>query len=142
MRAIQVSKPRGAPSRNGVVAAMTFGLTAVVLAGQPVAVATAAEPAPSATAHRVAKRISHEALLPPNGPEGRPLPLVSHWNMGSYGRGWTPQYQMELLDEGHYILPWLGWPRGNPDADPKAAGRFNDYYGELLAWCRALRLPV
>lgn len=86
--------------------------------------------------------IRREALLPPNGPAGRPLPLVSHWNMGSQGRGWTPQYQLELLAEGHHILPWLGWPRGNPDASDKSAERFADYYNALLAYCRKHKLPI
>ena len=97
---------------------------------------------PSQTARRVAERIRREALLPPNGPAGKPLPLVSHWNMGSQGRGWTPQYQIELLDGGHYILPWLGWPRGDLDKDDKAAQRFDDYYAGLLAYCRVLGLPI
>jgi hypothetical protein len=97
---------------------------------------------PTAEARRVAERIRHEALLPPHGPAGRPLPLVSHWNMGSQGRGWTPQYQIELLNQGHYILPWLGWPQGEPDKDGEAAARFNDYYAGLLSVCRELRLPI
>jgi len=97
---------------------------------------------PSKEATRVAREIQRESLLPPNGPDGRPLPLVSHWNMGSQGRGWTPQYQVELLDSGRHILPWLGWPRGNPDGDERAAERFEQYYGRLLDYCRRLRLPI
>lgn len=91
---------------------------------------------------KVTAEIRREALLPPNGPEGRPLPLVSHWNMGSQGRGWTPQYQLELLKAGHHILPWLSWPKGNPDASDKNAKRFNDYYGDILAYCREHKLPI
>ena len=109
----------------------TFNLAVAAIGGEP-----------GKAARQVAERIRHEAILPPNGPAGRPLPLVSHWNMGSYGRGWTPQYQMELLDEGHHILPWLGWPRGNPENDERAAERFNDYYAGLLGYCRTLRLPI
>ena len=90
----------------------------------------------------VATEILREALLPPNGPAGRPLPLVSHWNMGSQGRGWTPQYQLELLAGGHHILPWLGWPRRNPDASGKNAKRFGDYYGAIIAYCREHKLPI
>ncbi len=89
-----------------------------------------------------ATEIHHQALLVPNGPAGRPLPLVSHWNMGSQGRGWTPQYQLELLAKGHHILPWLGWPRGDPDASDKNAERFADYYNALLAYCREHKLPI
>lgn len=114
----------------------------VVIVSQVTAVASAADSEPTKAARRAADVIRHEALLPPNGPSGRPLPLVSHWNMGSYGRGWMPQYQAELLNEGHYILPWMGWPRGDPDRDEKAAQRFNDYYAELLAYCRKLKLPI
>ncbi len=62
--------------------------------------------------------------------------------MGSQGRGWTPQYQIELLQEGHYLLPWMGWPKGDPDKDEKAAARFHEYYGELLGLCRQLKLPI
>ncbi|MFP4055759.1 MAG: hypothetical protein ACLF0G_02700 [Candidatus Brocadiia bacterium] len=105
------------------------------------AVACAAEQ-PSPAARKAADEIRREALLPPLGPEGRPLPLVSHWNMGSYGKGWTPDYQVELLDQGRHILPWMGWPRGDPDKDEKAAQRFHDYYGRLMAACRELRLPI
>ena len=62
----------------------------------------------SGPARLVAEQIRREALLAPNGPSGRPLPLLSHWNMGSQGRGWTPQYQIELLQSGHRILPLMG----------------------------------
>ncbi|MHC4169998.1 MAG: hypothetical protein ACYSWQ_23865 [Planctomycetota bacterium] len=62
--------------------------------------------------------------------------------MGSQVRGWTPQYQLELLGKGHHILPWFSWPRGNPDASDKDAERFDDYYGALLAYCREHNLPI
>lgn len=97
---------------------------------------------PSAAAKRVAEEIRREALLPPNGPAGRPLPLVSHWNMGSQGKGWTPQYQVELLDRGCHILPWFAWPQSDPLAREDSARRFHDYYDDLMAYCRELRLPI
>ena len=96
----------------------------------------------SEPARLAAEQIRREALVPPNGPSGRPLPLVSHWNMGSQGRGWTPQYQVELLRAGHRILPWMGWPRGDPDKDEKSQARFDGYYAELLGLCRRYRLPI
>ena len=125
-----------------VTCSLTPLLVCVAVAGTLNFAVAAIGGEPGKAARQVAERIRHEALLPPNGPAGRPLPLVSHWNMGSQGRGWTPQYQMELLDEGHHILPWLGWPSGNPDKDVKAAQRFNDYYTGLLGYCRMLRLPI
>ena len=45
----------------------------------------AEKPEPTDAARRAAEQIRRKALLPPNA--GRPLPLVSHWNMGSQGRG-------------------------------------------------------
>ena len=102
----------------------------------------AGDRAPTGAARRVARDIRREALLPPDGPQGRPLPLVSHWNMGSQGRGWTPQYQMQLLDHGHYILPWMGWPRWYREDDERSIERFNDYYAGLLGYCRAMKLPI
>lgn len=91
---------------------------------------------------RTAAEIRREALLPPDGPAGKPLPLLSHWNMGSYGKGWTPQYQRQLLEQGSHILPWFSWPRGNPDKDEKAAQRFNDYYADLISICREFNMPI
>ncbi len=97
---------------------------------------------PADAARRAAEAICREALAPADGSAGRPLPLVSHWNMGGQGRGWTPQYQVELLNRGHHILPWMAWPEGDPEKDEKSAARFQAYYGELLALCRALGLPI
>ena len=131
---------RGDGLRSGLAAVLV--LFGVVVGGRTEAVAAASDAKPGPAARRVAEQIRREALLPPNGPAGRPLPLVSHWNMGSYGKGWTPQYQMELLDEGHYILPWMGWPQWYKEDDEKAVQRFNDYYAGLLGTCRKLGLPI
>jgi len=89
---------------------------------------------------QAAVEIRAEATLPPDGPRGRPLPLVSHWNMGGQGRGWTPQYQLELLKKGCHILPWFDWPQGDPAQ--KNAQRFHDYYDSLIAYCRESGLPI
>jgi len=98
--------------------------------------------APSPAARKAAIEIRREALLPSNGPAGRPLPLVSHWNMGSQGRGWTPQYQAQLLDAGRHILPWFSWPQGDLVGSEKNAKRFHDYYDTLIGYCRELGLPI
>lgn len=112
----------------------------LILAGSG---ATAISTAPnSSAAVKAAAQIRAEALLPPNGPAGRPLPLVSHWNMGSQGRGWTPQYQLELLKQGRHILPWMSWPRGDVGAKPDSAKRFADYYDAMLTYCRKFNLPI
>ncbi len=117
-------------------------LTALLLIVPGVGASVAAEPAPSEAAREVAEEIRREALMSPAGSRGRPLPLVSHWNMGSQGKGWTPDYQVELLNKGHHILPWMSWPQGDPDADEKAMKRFLDYYGNLIQCCRDMKLPI
>ena len=43
---------------------------------------------------------------------------------------------------GHHILPWFGWPQGDPDGDAKAAQRFDDYYAALLTAAAQLQLPI
>ena len=98
-------------------------------------------PAPTDAARRAAEAIRREALLPPNGPAGRPLPLASHWNVGSVKGTFEPAHQMELIQRGSHILPWCAWPEGNLD-DPKGRERFLGYYAPLIGLCRALKLPI
>jgi len=97
----------------------------------------------NAKARRAAAEIRAEALLPPHGARGRPLPLIGHWNTGgSRGQGWTPEYELQLLGRGVHLLPWMNWPRGDVGANAEAAERFDAYYRPLLDYCRTLRLPI
>ncbi len=96
-----------------------------------------AEDRPTSAARRVAKSIRHEALLPPRGPEGRPLPLASHWNQGTVRGTFEPDHQIDLIQQGHHILPWLSWPNGDPDNE-----RFIAYHERLLKYFAALELPI
>ena len=77
-----------------------------------------ATPKPTAAARSTAVEIRREALLPPNGPVGRPLPLASHWNVGSVRGTFEPAHQIELIQRGSHILPWCAWPQPSLD-DPK-----------------------
>ena len=92
---------------------------------------------PTDAAQRVAAEIRHEVLLPPRGPEGRPLPLASHWNMGLVSGTFAPEHQIALIQQGHHVLPWLAWPDGDPRGE-----RFEAYYGRLLRYFAALHLPI
>ena len=94
-------------------------------------------PEPTAAARRVAEVIRREALLPPNGPMGRPLPLASHWNVGAIEGSFQPPHQIRLIQEGHHILPWSGWLRGDPNSR-----RFRKYRVPLYGLCRELKLPI
>lgn len=82
-----------------------------------------------------ADEIRREATLPANSPIGRPLPLTGHWNTGILPNGFSPDYQMELIDEGHYILPWFQMPE--PGQEKGEA-----YYKTAILKAAKLRLPV
>ncbi len=92
---------------------------------------------PTAAARRVAMEIRREALLPPNGPEGRPLPLVSHWNQGTVRGTFEPDHQIGLIQQGRHVLPWMSWPQGNSDSEG-----FQNYHGRLLKYFAELELPI
>ena len=96
-----------------------------------------ADDQPSAVARRTAAVIRHESLLPPRGPQGRPLPLASHWNQGTVKGTFEPDHQIELIQKGHHVMPWISWPNGDPDDE-----RFAAYYERLLKYFAALDLPV
>ncbi|MFP4027306.1 MAG: hypothetical protein ACLFWL_05900 [Candidatus Brocadiia bacterium] len=92
---------------------------------------------PTDAARRTAPVIRREALLPPNGPKGRPLPLASHWNVGAIKGSFEPEHQIELIQEGHHILPWSAWLRRDPQSR-----RFQEYRVPLFGLCRKLKLPL
>ena len=59
---------------------------------------------------QVADEINHEISLYKLDPSNHTLPLVGHWNVGSLPGGYNLDYQLQLLRQGHHILPWLDWP--------------------------------
>lgn len=125
------SRPAGRTARLFVALPLISGL---VLAAT---VSSRAADQPTAAARRVAKEIRREALLPPRGPAGRPLPLASHWNVGTVRGSFQPDHQIGLLQSGHHILPWMSWPSGDAQSE-----RFAAYYERLLKFFAALDLPL
>lgn len=101
------------------------------------AATAAADDEPTPAARRVAEEIRREALLPPRGPHGRPLPLASHWNVGTVRGTFEPKHQIGLIQRGRHVLPWMSWPSGDPDGE-----RFADYYERLLRYFARLELPI
>ncbi|MBC8869814.1 MAG: PKD domain-containing protein [Planctomycetes bacterium] len=60
---------------------------------------------------RTVEEIRREATRSRQSDAGRPLPLAAHWNVsGASNEGFTPEYQLQLIRQGHHLLPWLGWP--------------------------------
>ena len=69
----------------------------------------------------VAEQIRTEATRPDTS-EVRPLPLASHWTAGDHklSEDWGLHTQLKLIDEGHYLLPWLSHPRKErPELQPR-----------------------
>src|SRR5687768_1238790 len=83
---------------------------------------------------KTAEQIHAAATAPNRGEEGRPLPLFASWNTGGVGEGFTPTWQMAMLDKGHRLLPWFALER--PDS------RLEPHQIEALQQCAKLGLPV
>src|SRR5215510_1687488 len=68
----------------------------------------------------VAADIREEAPRANSSVVGRPLPLAGHWNLGQEKNGFSPDYQMKMIERGHHLLPWFLLPDGavNPE-DPR-----------------------
>ncbi|MFZ4983994.1 MAG: hypothetical protein ACOYLF_00905 [Blastocatellia bacterium] len=69
----------------------------------------------------------------------RPLPLAGHWNLGEAKDGYTPAYQLDLIRNGHHILPSFLLPNryANPD-DP----RWQEYYRGAMLEAARWRIPI
>ncbi|HWQ36548.1 MAG TPA: hypothetical protein VNQ79_27190 [Blastocatellia bacterium] len=85
------------------------------------------------------REIRQEALKPNQGSQGRPLPLMGHWNYGIFPNGYDPEYQLKLIAQGHHLLPWFYLPPPDLRADDP---RWIAYYEKSLKQVAALGLPV
>ncbi|TAK53552.1 MAG: hypothetical protein EPO25_10250 [Gammaproteobacteria bacterium] len=92
----------------------------------------------------VADDIRIEATRPNQDAEGYALPLISHWTTGNHAlsRGWAPARQLELIDQGHYLLPWFQLPGRTTSDYPQTAAEFTEYYEESIKRAAVLRLPL
>ncbi|MBO0800019.1 MAG: hypothetical protein J2P31_14455, partial [Blastocatellia bacterium] len=81
--------------------------------------------------------IRTEALL--QGTNEYPLPLAGHWNTGQEKDGFSPSYQMGMIDRGHYLFPWFLMP--DLSADPNDQ-RWIDYYEASIKRAAQFNLPI
>ena len=84
---------------------------------------------------QVAAEIRHEATLPNGSDAGYPLPLAAHWNTGQMPTGFTPAYQIGMIEMGHHLLPWFYFP--GPGENFKY-----EYYESSIKKAAASGLPV
>src|SRR5262245_10625049 len=80
-----------------------------------------------------------EALRPNDSSDGLPLPLVGHWNTGTEAGGFSPDYQMRMIEQGHYLLPWFNMPSINTLRDDP---RWVSYYEVAIKRAAQLKLPI
>ena len=75
-------------------------------------------PAAAQDPTRLADEIRQEATRSNRSDVGRPLPLAAHWNSsGAEKLGFSPAYQLQMLKEGHHLLPWMEWPPTDTNLD-------------------------
>ncbi len=94
---------------------------------------------PTAAAPPVAEQIKLELTRPNDDPIGRPLPIAAHWNTGSPSSprtGWDPNFVLDYLDAGEYVIPTFNLQRPTVPAEPW------DYYESGLQRARAAGLPI
>ena len=91
---------------------------------------------PSVSIKIIADAIRYEATLPNNSAVGRPLPLAAHWNSSERANGFSPDYQMKMIEEGHYLLPWFHLP------PPSMVFRKQLYYDNAIKKAAKYKLPI
>lgn len=96
------------------------------------------------TAETICGQIRAEATRSNHDAAGRPLPLVSHWTTGSHklSAGWSPERQIELVDQGHFLLPWFAHPPTMRTLSDDAKQKFVSYYEKPIRRARELKLPI
>lgn len=88
----------------------------------------------------VAEGIRAEAAKSGASNLDRPLPLTGHWNLGEKQGGFSPAYQLRMIERAdHFLLPWLRMPE--PHIYPLNAD-WLDYYEPALKRAAQLGLPI
>lgn len=86
-------------------------------------------------ADNVAKEIREEAIKIHGRDKEYPLPLAAHWNTGQQKNGFSPGYQMRMIEKGHFLLPWFQLPEPGYSADYR-------YYENAIKKAAKLKLPI
>jgi hypothetical protein len=70
---------------------------------------------------------------------GYPLPMIGHWNLGEAPNGFSPNYQIQLMEQGNHILPWFLMPSWNAQPDNP---HWLEYYEKAIKKAAELKLPI
>jgi len=75
--------------------------------------------ATAADVRTVVREMTEELTRPNADPQGRPLPVVSHWANGFNRPKFSSDYQIGLLERGHHVMPTLPFPRPGASQYPE-----------------------
>ena len=87
----------------------------------------------------VLNEVRAETVRPNDDRAGRPLPLAAHWNSGDTAEGLGTAYQLELISNGHHVLPALDFPE--PDDSDEHLISKTSYYQTTLQTLAQWSLP-
>ena len=92
----------------------------------------------------IADEIRTEAIRSNQDATGHPLPLASHWTTGKdpLSKGWAPVQQMQLIEQGHFLLPWFEHPGNEKDSFGRDYMVFREYFQRAIERARDLKLPL
>jgi len=78
--------------------------------------------------------IRREATAPASA-SSHPLPLAAHWNAGTRAMGFGPDFQIDAIQHGHYLLPWFR-------LEPPERSLPGSYYDHGIAYFAEHGLPL
>jgi hypothetical protein len=120
----------------------SLGVCLLVLAGSRAVAASGMSPVEA----RALEAIRSEALIAPDGPDGRRLPLAASWDIGAEATGFSPDWQIEALERGQYLLPWFGLSVPRPPAGESSNYPWTTdsphYYGPAIRYLSEHHLPL
>jgi hypothetical protein len=101
--------------------------------------------APTPAPSNIYEEIRREALAP-NSETNHPLPLVGSWNASTWWNydkdtaGFYPGWQLEMVEQGHHLLPWFITPYPDPECEQ---GQFcRGYLESPIREAGQLNLPI
>jgi len=115
-----------------------LGLVLLVIGSVVVPFRQPMDASAAADLKKTAHVILHESRLPNKASEGYPLPLAALWNTGWAPGGFGPEYQLEMIEQGHYLLPAFYLPA---PWESSWIGRML-YYEKALKKAALLQLPI
>ncbi len=92
------------------------------------------------TVPTTAQEITREATAP-NSETNHPLPLMGSWSASTQwdagNLGYTPSWQLQMIEQGHHLLPWFDIPTAD-----MLYVEWASYYQTALQNAAALNLPI